>query len=94
MPGRARSGGYCRCVGLFGRKHRNQARPAATTPPEPASSEVDAEPPSAKEEVPPAPDPVKELQRLENLRDRGELSADEFIIEKRKIQASQTFRRI
>lgn len=81
-------------MGLFGRKHRNQEPSAATTPPEPTSSEVVAEPPSPKEPVPPAPDPVKELQRLENLRDRGELSADEFIIEKRKVQASQSFRRI
>ena len=76
-------------MGLFSKKNRKQDRPAET-----ASAELNPEPPAAKEQTPTAPDPVKELERLEGMRDRGMLSPEEFTSEKRKIQASQSFRRI
>ena len=76
-------------MGLFSKKHRKQDPPAAT-----ASVELTPEVPSPKEQLPPAPDPVKELERLEGMRDRGMLSQEEFNVEKRKVQASQSFRRI
>ncbi|MDW3212604.1 MAG: SHOCT domain-containing protein [Ilumatobacteraceae bacterium] len=76
-------------MGLFGRKQRKQARPESAVAAEPSPA-----PPSPLDQPPPAPDPVKELARLESMRDRGELTRDEFDIEKRKVQASQSFRRI
>ncbi len=76
-------------MGLFGKKNRKQDRPESAV-----AAETNPEPPSPIEPPPPASDPVKELARLESMRDRGELTRDEFNIEKRKIQASQSFRRI
>ena len=76
-------------MGLFSKKVRKQDPPAETAP-----VELAPEPPSPEEQLPPAPDPVKELQRLEAMRDRGMLSQEEFNLEKRKVQASQSFRRI
>lgn len=82
-------------MGLFSKKHRKQDRPAGTP-----AAVLNPEPPSPKEVLPPASDsapasdPVKELERLESMRDRGMLSPEDFALEKRKIQASQSFRRI
>lgn len=76
-------------MGLFSKKNRKPERPAATP-----VSELNPEPPPVQEQAPPTPDPVKELERLEGMRDRGMLTPEEFTIEKRKIQASQSFRRI
>lgn len=75
-------------MGLFSRNKRQHVRT------ESPAAEASAASPSHIEQPPPALDPVKELARLENLRDRGELTRDEFDREKRKIQASQSFRRI
>lgn len=76
-------------MGLFSKKQRQQDRPAAMT-----SFDPNPDPPSPKEETPPAPDPVRELERLEGMRDRGMLTQEEFDLEKRKVLASQTYRRI
>ena len=76
-------------MGLFSKKVRKQDPPAETAP-----VELTPEPATPKEQLPPAPDPVKELERLEGMRDRGMLSQEEFNLEKRKVQASQSFRRI
>ena len=76
-------------MGLFSKKHRKQDRPAAMT-----SADVSPEPSSSKEQTPSAPDPVKALERLEGMRDRGMLSQEEFDLEKRKVLAAQSYRRI
>jgi len=88
VVGRARSHGYGRNMGLFNKKNRVQDRAAGTT------SDLDPQPPNSVEQLPSAPDPVKQLERLEGMRDRGMLSQDEFVREKRKILASQSYRRI
>ena len=89
VPGRARSSGYCRSMGLFSKKNRKQDRPTGMT-----SADLNPEPSSSKEQLPTATDPVKELERLEGMRDRGMLSQEEFDREKRKVLASQSYRRI
>ena len=76
-------------MGLFGKKNRQQDRPTEMT-----SADQDPEPPSSKERLPADPDPVRELGRLEGMRDRGMLSPEEFDREKRKVLASQSYRRI
>ena len=76
-------------MGLFSKKNRKQDRPAGMT-----SADPNLEPPSPKEQLPTASDPVKELERLEGMRDRGMLSQEEFDREKRKVLASQSYRRI
>ena len=76
-------------MGLFSRKRRQQDRPETAV-----AAAVSPEPPGSAEQLPHAPDPVKELARLESMRDRGELTREEFDREKRKVQASQSFRRI
>ena len=76
-------------MGLFRKKNRKQDRPVGMT-----SADPNPEPPSSKEQIPPASDPVKELERLEGMRDRGMLSQEEFDREKRKVLASQSYRRI
>ena len=76
-------------MGLFNKKNRVQDRPAGTTP-----ADLDPQPPSPTEQLPSAPDPVKQLQQLEGLRDRGMLTHEEFVVEKRKVLASQSYRRI
>jgi Short C-terminal domain len=81
-------------MGLFGKKHRKQDPPAAVDAPKPNPEPPSPAPPRQQEEAPPAPDPVKELQRLENMRDRGLLSPEEFTIEKRKVLSAQSYRRI
>jgi hypothetical protein len=89
VPGRARSHGYCRTMGLFKKKKRQPDRPAEMT-----SADLSPQPPSSEEQFPPASDPVKQLERLEGMRDRGMLSQEEFDLEKRKVLASQSYRRI
>ena len=76
-------------MGLFGKKNRKHDRPAVMT-----TSDLNPEPPSSKEQTPAAPDPIRELARLESMRDRGMLSREEFDREKRKVLASQSYRRI
>lgn len=80
-------------MGMFGKKKRTQDRSADSAAADVTSA--DPSPESAtSDETPPAPDPVKELARLENLLDRGMLTREEFDQEKRKVVASQSFRRI
>ena len=76
-------------MGLFNKKNREEDRPAGTTP-----AVLNPQTPSSTEQLPSAPDPVKQLERLEGMRDRGMLSHEEFVLEKRKILASQSYRRI
>ena len=76
-------------MGLFKKKQREPDGPAEMT-----SADLEPQLPSSEEPVPPAPDPVKQLERLEGMRDRGMLSQQEFDIEKRKVLASQSYRRI
>jgi hypothetical protein len=76
-------------MGLFGKKNRKQDRPESAV-----AAEMSPKSPSPIEQPPPASDPVRELARLENMRDRGELTREEFDREKRKVLASQSFRRI
>lgn len=76
-------------MGLFSRKRRERDRPESAV-----AAAVSPEPPGTTEQRPHVPDPVKELARLESMRDRGELTREEFDREKRKVQASQSFRRI
>jgi hypothetical protein len=76
-------------MGLFSKKNRKQDRHV-----EMPTADLNPEPPSSKEQVSPASDPVKDLERLEGLRDRGMLSHEEFDREKRKLLASQSYRRI
>ena len=76
-------------MGLFSKKPRKQDRAAGIT-----SADLNPEPVSPKEQAPPASDPVKELGRLEGMRDRGMLSQEDFDREKRKVLGSQSYRRI
>jgi hypothetical protein len=76
-------------MGLFSKKNRKQDRPAGT-----AAADLNPEPPQLEGATPTAPDPVRQLERLEGMRDRGALSQEEFDREKREVLASQSYRRI
>jgi len=91
-------------MGLFSKKNREPDRPVETPsadlnpepdrPVEMPSADLNPEPSSSKEQPPPVSDPVRQLERLEGMRDRGVLSQEDFDLEKRKVLAAQSYRRI